>query len=280
MKYKTLQIFNTVSFAAMVCINALANLIPIGIGNTGAVSGKYPTLFTPAPYTFAIWGAIYFLLIFFILFQWGVFSTREETEELLHEVGPAFAISCLFNIAWIFTWHYDVIVLSMFAIIGLLISLISVSRRLGNVELRGIQIVTRAVFDIYIGWIAVAAMANISVFLVSISWTGLGLSDVFWTCTLLTVGALIGAAFSYLKGSYLSTLAVMWAYVGILVRHMGTAGYAGDFPVIIGFAIGGLLLMLFTCVFSIVRNLRHAYDADAQICEAYPCSAENRKDAV
>lgn len=55
MKNKSLKWLNTVLFAATVIVNALANILPIGIGDTGAVSGKYPNLFAPAGITFAIW---------------------------------------------------------------------------------------------------------------------------------------------------------------------------------------------------------------------------------
>ena len=41
-------------------------------------------------------------------------------------------------------------------------------------------------------WITVAAIANITVFLVSIGWNGFGIADFVWTSIILLVGILIG----------------------------------------------------------------------------------------
>jgi hypothetical protein len=42
-------------------------------------------------------------------------------------------------------------------------------------------------FSIYFGWITVATIANITVFLVSIGWAGFGISDFIWTCIILFI---------------------------------------------------------------------------------------------
>jgi hypothetical protein len=52
MKSTVLRLAATLSFAAMVAVNALANILPINGLNTGEVSALYPSLFTPAGLTF------------------------------------------------------------------------------------------------------------------------------------------------------------------------------------------------------------------------------------
>src|SRR5690606_19685480 len=44
-----------VAYLAMVTMNALANLLPLFGRATGDVSDSYPSLFTPAPFTFGVW---------------------------------------------------------------------------------------------------------------------------------------------------------------------------------------------------------------------------------
>ena len=46
-----IKIITAVTFAAMVAVNALANILPINGVNTGQVSDAYPNLFAPASIT-------------------------------------------------------------------------------------------------------------------------------------------------------------------------------------------------------------------------------------
>lgn len=62
---------NTVSFAVMLTVNMLANLIPLNGKTTGEVSESYPNLFTPVPITFAIWAVIYLFMGAFVIWQWA-----------------------------------------------------------------------------------------------------------------------------------------------------------------------------------------------------------------
>ena len=96
---------------AMVAVNYLANALPLNGRRTGDVSDAYPSLFTPAGLTFAIWGVIY-LLLGCVLYQLGFFRGGERSADrdaLLNRVGLLFSISSLANTAWVFAWHYDII---------------------------------------------------------------------------------------------------------------------------------------------------------------------------
>lgn len=257
MKMTALKWTNTGFFLAMVLINALANLIPIGIGATGAVSAKYPNLFTPAPVTFSIWGVIYVMMAAFVLYQWGLFDHGTYSGEILKAVGPFFAISCALNIAWIFTWHFDAIGLSLICIAGLLVSLIILNLRLDTVKGNTLSFfMADAGFQIYLGWIIAAVIANVSVFLVSIGWNRFGLSETLWTFIILIVGALIGAAPAIFGGKWLTTLAVLWAYSGILIRHVGMKGLAGQYPLPIAAAITGVAVMLVAISWSALDEVK------------------------
>ena len=245
MKNGTLKIINTVSFAVTVAVNALANLLPIGIGTTGEVSEKYPNLFTPAPITFAIWGVIYALTGLFILRQWGIFGSREQGEREAEAVGLWFAFSCAMNVGWIFAWHFDRIPLSTLLIVGLLFCLAMIGKRISDEKRRDLSyLAVNVTFDLYFGWIIAAVIANVTVLLVSLKWNGFGISVSVWTCLVLTVGAVIGAAASYVSRKWFSTFAVIWAYVGILIRHVGKNGYDKAYPAVIVFAVAGIVFML------------------------------------
>ena len=66
---RTLQIINVFALMLTLTINALANILPINGMNTGELSALYPSLFTPAGFTFSIWSVIYLLLIGFVIVQ-------------------------------------------------------------------------------------------------------------------------------------------------------------------------------------------------------------------
>ena len=138
----------------MILVNVLANTIPIGGYTTGEVSFLYPSLFTPVPMTFGIWGFIYLLMALFVVFQWGILGNSSTARVVRDTVGCWFAISCALNICWIFAWHLGFIGLSVVFIILLLISLIVITGKLyvSPTPLMNFLMVKLG-FDIYYGWI-------------------------------------------------------------------------------------------------------------------------------
>ena len=204
--------------------------------------------------TFAIWGLIYILMGVFILYGWGVFDKWGNSKRIVLKIGPWFAISCAFNIGWIFSWHYDAILLSTVMIVGLLVSLIFITRILGDSELgKADKLCADAGFGIYYGWIIAATIANVAVLLTKAGWNGFGLTPSFWTCIVIAVGALIGTLVAVNDKKYLPTIAVIWAYIGIVIRHTSPEGYAGEYFAVILTVIFSIALMsigLFTVLIS------------------------------
>ena len=148
---------------------------------------------------------------------------------------------------WIFLWHYDMIGLSAITMVLLLISLIEIARQVspagGNFWQR---MAAKAGFSLYFGWIIAATIANVSVLLTKLGWNGFGLPADFWTSAVLLIGAVIACAaviFGKSK-SPLVGIAVMWAYCGILVRHISPDYLGGAHPFVIAFAMLGEALIL------------------------------------
>ena len=65
----TLSAINGAAYLVTILMNYLANAVPFNGQSSGDVSDKYYTLFTPAGFTFAIWGIIYLALGAFVVFQ-------------------------------------------------------------------------------------------------------------------------------------------------------------------------------------------------------------------
>lgn len=229
-----LKWINTVSFTVMVVINALANLLPIGGNTTGQVSEAYANLFTPAPVTFTIWGVIYLLMAAFVVYQWEVFDGGAYSRRVRGDIGLLFAASCVLNIGWIFLWHNRLIGLSTVCIVLLLVSLAMILGRVGNVNGGFLQRMAAASgFSLYFGWIIAAVIANTGVWLTQIGWNGWGLPADFWTAAALLIGAGIAFAVITRGKDRIAGIAILWAFAGILYRHLSPAYYNGAHPYVI-----------------------------------------------
>ncbi len=249
-----LKLLIALTFVAMLAVNALANILPINGITTGAVSDSYPNLFTPAGLTFSIWGLIYLLLAASTLYQLGLFRGKEKADEtLLRNVGRLFAVSSLINIAWIFAWHYQLIPLSMLLMVLLLICLIDIAFTINSKELTMREKwLIRLPFSVYFGWITVATIANAVVLLVSLGWDGFGISESTWTIIILAVGALIGILTALRFNDIAYLLVFIWAYAGILIKHLSPSGFAGRYPDVIITVVVCLALFAAALVFALL----------------------------
>ena len=191
----TLKLFIAVAYFLMVVVNYLANALPIGGVTTGEASAAYPNLFTPAGITFSIWGIIYVLLLGHILYQFGLFrkSIQPGRERTLTVVGRYFIATSISNIAWIFAWHFGIIWLSVLIMLSLLFFLIKIADEINRGHYNLYETVfIRLPFSVYFGWITVALIANLTVFLVSLKWNGFGIAESIWAVIILLAGAGIG----------------------------------------------------------------------------------------
>lgn len=221
-------------FAVMLVLNGLAGGTTLLNGvDTAAVSDSYPNLFAPAGVTFAIWGVIYVLLAGFVAYVLGWKRTKKtaiDTKKLT-SVTQLAVLNFGLNALWIFAWQYNVIWLSVVLMLALLVSLIMIVQTLRPIKLKGWEYaLVRLPFSVYFGWITVATVANVTTWLVSMKWDGAGLSEGTWMVAILLVAAAIGLVTAF-RNRDLAYLAVfIWAYAGILVKHLSPHGWNGAYP--------------------------------------------------
>ncbi len=259
---KTLKFFSGASFLLMVAVNALANTLPINSLTTGQVSAAYPNLFAPAGVTFSIWGLIYAWLAVFIVYQSMHFSNHTRPGGFA-AINRWFILSCIANAAWIFSWHYRAIPLSMLWMAVLLVSLIQVNRTLTPMRLTDNEkLFIKVPFSIYLGWITVAAIANATVLAVSLGWIGQGPSQEPWT--LISIGAAlgIGLAVTLIRQDIAYGAVLVWAFGGILIKHLSAGGFAGQYPDIIlaaSIAVAAMLISLWRVALRGPRSKRSGF---------------------
>ena len=221
---KTLQVLNILGFILVLVVNILAVTLPIGGNSTGEIADLYPNLFVPAGYAFSIWSLIYILLLVFIILQSkGLFSSKEKPD-FVEMIGWWFFISCLANSSWIIAWHYLLPGLSVFLMLLILFSLIRIYQLLGvNYSISEQPLMVRLTFSVYLGWISVATIANITAFLVSTGWTGGPLSEVIWTVIMLGVATVLGVIFLWKYKDLAYGAVLLWAFWAIRTKRIAIA---------------------------------------------------------
>ena len=232
---------NILAFILVLTVNSLANLIPIGGQTTEEISDKYPTLFTPAGFTFSIWSLIYLSLFLFIIFQ--ALPSQRENKEIV-QIQKMFVINCLANAAWIFVWHYEFIILSFLVMIVILLTLISIYRSINSRNHDGKSAFTRFIFlqlpfSLYTGWITVAFIANLSIVQVDLGWNSLILSHVNWTLIKLAFTGSIGSLVLLIRKDFIFALVIAWASFGISVKQVSAAQISGS-----AFSISIMMIIL------------------------------------
>lgn len=232
------KIVSLIAFVAMVVTNYLANALPLNGKTIGELSAEYSNLFVPAGITFSIWGVIYLMLLIFVVLQFF-----QSNPDIVKAIEWVFAISCLFNSLWIFAWHYQMLQLSLIFMLGLLASLVYIGIKLQPHSLS----IAKASFGIYLGWVCIATIANVTALLVSYKWGGWGLLDQTWAIVMIMVGATITLLVTVRFSNPFVGVAVIWAFIGIVIKQKGVH------PAIVTVAIIGIAAVGVATVFSFLR---------------------------
>ena len=173
MKDMLRQIANLVTVLIALTVNVLASALPLNGQNTGEISDRFQVYFVPAGYVFAIWFFIFVGWLAFAIYQ--LLPAQKENPRL-RRLGYIFAISNIANASWLFAWHYNYFGVSVLIMLSLLGLLIASYLRLGVNQSSAVGAERWSIdipFSIYLGWITVATVANITSWLYSIEWTGL-----------------------------------------------------------------------------------------------------------
>lgn len=216
-----LQVLNGSALLGMLVMNGLANSLPINGQTTGEVSDQIPSLFTPESYVFSIWGLIYLALLGFGIFQAlpGKWVPAAQDKRFIEHIGYWFLLSCAGNAGWLLLWHYEYFLYTLVVMMGLLLTLIMIYRQL-DIGRRHVTVWQKAFvhfpFSIYLGWISVATLANLSIVL---ELQDMALPSVAITTIFLVIAAGLGVFMTVHRNETAYPLVIAWALVGIAARH-------------------------------------------------------------
>ncbi|WP_144511834.1 tryptophan-rich sensory protein [Bacillus sp. FJAT-22090] len=201
------------SLISTVTVHLLANTIPINNQTNGDILNRLPVFFTPANYVFSIWIVIYILLACWV---WNSIREYRTIHQLPMKRVLLFVTSCIFHIALILFWHYELFNLSFVLIIALLGTLFLLYK---NYSVNEQNWMSRLPISIYIGWIFIVTFVHFDYLLTYHEFSGLGITKSLWTVIFLTIATAIALHFRYHYEDRAIVIVFIWAFLGLACRH-------------------------------------------------------------
>jgi len=202
----------------MLLVSGLADLLPLNGITTAEINARIKVYFFPSYNFFYIWGLIFLLLVCFTVYQ--ALPSQRETPAL-RKIGWWYVLTCLANSAWVLCRQYQLALLSLGMMSLLLYSLDMIYKELeiGLIKIdSGRRFFVNLPFSIYVGWITILMISNISIVLDSLGWKGFGLDDQVWAMIMLVLSVLLAELITYNRQD-LACLAVFgWSFIGIAQR--------------------------------------------------------------
>lgn len=212
---------NALAFLGALVANGLANALPINSMTTGELSDLYPNLFVPMGATFSIWGLIYAWLLAFV--GYGLVLARSPRARTpLADIGPWFVVNALGNAAWIVAWHHTLVPVSVVLMGVIFGSLLAMYLRLGvgrGAPTAADRWLVHAPVSLYLGWISVATVANLTTLAVDLGAPAFGAGPAGITVAVLAVVVSLGLAMLWARRDWIFALVVAWALLGIHLKR-------------------------------------------------------------
>jgi len=260
-KTQILAILNLLALLIHVTLSYSIQFKLINDRDAGQIADVYNSLFTPADITFAIWGVIYTALLFFCIYHIRMAFRQRQTHaanENVNRMGGWFILNNLGAAAWLLVWTNGMIPASAGLIIFQLITVIILNIRLHIHDPHAridSKIFTHFPLSIYFGWVTIATVANISVYLIASGWNGFGFdySPIEWTRIMIGVVVFLTVLIVFARQNVLFGLVVAWALYGIALKR-ASVNPAVYFEVIRTAWIG-LGIVAASCIIQFILNV-------------------------
>ncbi len=207
----------------MIVINTLGDLIPYNGITSREVGDQLEVYFAPSNYTYSIWALIIAGLIAYSIFQ-ALSSNKEDP--FLRKIGWLYVASCLVNSGWMVFWHYKNFFLTMVVILVLMVMLIMIYKKLniGKEKVKpGMRIFVHLPFSIYLGWITLTLLGNITYFLHAFGWDGFGLDQRIWAVVLIVLSVVTAELIAFNRQDLAFLAVFVWTLAGIAQAQYGVS---------------------------------------------------------
>jgi hypothetical protein len=209
--------------AALVSVfaNVTFNVVNGRFGGSGAtvadVSDKYPTLFTPAGFAFAIWGLIYGTTL---LYAVSALLPSQLDVRLHDRVAPWLLATNVLSSLWVVCFTTEHFLPSLLVIVAILICTIVMYKVTSDhLVTEHLSHFWRLPFGLWMGWLGVAALANLCLTAAASGMDAWPVSAAAWTAILLVFAGVVAISISSVFLDPVVSLVVSWATAAIAVAH-------------------------------------------------------------
>jgi hypothetical protein len=213
-----------VTVAEVLCV--LGTLVGVGVIGTavaessGGALAADATLIAPAGPAFSIWTPIYLGLAAYTVWQWLPVQAAEPRHRA---IGWLVAASMLLNAAWLLVtqqgwiWVSVLVMAALVVTLGLLVQRLEQHPSYGHGE----TVVVDGTFGLYLGWVAVAACANVTAAFVASGVDPGGFVAELAAVVVLAVAAGVGVVLARRMGGRWAVAAAMaWGLAWIAVGRL------------------------------------------------------------
>jgi hypothetical protein len=210
-----------------IALNYYSNTHPFAGQTMGMVSAKYPTLLTPAGYAFSIWGLIFLALTIYAVWQ---LLPAQRLISLPDALAKPLTLASIATGVWVVLFAYELILPSvgvMLLILGCLIVAYGRARR--RIFADAAPVLAGVPLSLYLGWISVASVINITIGLRQLGWQTAEGASVTLTLGLIVLVVALGLIMSRVFRDMVFPLVVAWALVAVWVvrlREIPELGWA------------------------------------------------------
>jgi benzodiazapine receptor len=243
---------NGLFFVVTLAVNALGAIGVINGLSQKQISDMYLTLITPSPATFSIWSIIYLLLLVSVVVM---IVRKNDTyyDRAVDQITSLFRISCVLNIAWIVSFSYVLVELSLLFILGFVVTLALICQKLLRIQDKKRWLLPLT-FGLYTGWLVIATVVNTAAALVKLKWNGFGLANDVWGIITLLIAVFLVIFILSKNRNAAFPLPVAWGYWGIYQFLKAPEGFKGEFGLLQIVALAGMVVLIVAAVVQFYRN--------------------------
>jgi hypothetical protein len=229
-----------------IAFNYLSQRLALGEGSIAQISARHDSLFTPAPYAFAIWGVIYAATALYAIHQ--LLPSQRITDAHDRLARPIISLNAL-AMVWIAAFRFELLAASLLLIVAMLVaSALYFVRARAAVVRHELSRWALLPATLWFAWLSVAVIANASLWAAAMGWTGS--IQIRWTLAMIAIATLLGLGIGYRYRSWLYPLVIAWASAAIWVRH------SGNFQLVATAALASTVVLVGWAVYCAVRARR------------------------
>ncbi|RYD55414.1 MAG: hypothetical protein EOP56_16015 [Sphingobacteriales bacterium] len=215
------------------------------------VTYRYDSLFTPAGYAFSIWGVIY---ASFLIYSIAQLLPVHKNDVIYDKLSLPFILVNLLCVTWINVFSNNLIGYSVGIIAAMLFfGGILFGKAKEAYLYEGNNFWLTVPFSLFLGWVSVASIANVSLLLISMNWRGGTLGESTWTIMMISATLLLITAISIAYRDFIYPLVAGWGCIAIGINQAGNHKQVANVAL-----IAGIVLTLWSVGYAIwhFRNSR------------------------